>query len=927
MLWIKPNPWQSLTSLTTMFRTILGLIALGVACFPAVALQASTQLSSQVSPHRELLNRYCVTCHNETLRTAELLLDQAEVEDVSKNPQMWQKVVGKLQAGAMPPADMPRPDQASVDSFLAYLQRELQSVASAGGGMVPPEENQQAGLNSLTLVPSHASPHREFLNRYCITCHNETARTAGLMLDQANVVNVSEDAPVWEKVIRKLRAGQMPPPQMPRPTQVSLDAFTTYLKTELDRVAADNPNSGRSPVQRLNRTQYANAIRDLLAVEIDSASLLPADDSRHGFDNIGDVLTVSPVLLERYLSAARKIRRIAIGDPDAGPAFETYNISKYLMQDDRASEDLPFDSRGGIAVRHYFPLDAEYIIQVRLQRNSRELIRGLLEEPHQLDIRLDGGRLRLLTIGGERYGRSASIFSSGGTGDPAQENYERTADEALEVRFPAAAGVHLVQVAFLKENSVPEKPLQPRMTQDDYLQYKGGEPAVAKVSIGGPYDAKGLGETASRRKIFLCRPAVSQEEGPCAEKILSTLARRAYRRPLTDEDLRTLLRFYRAGSSEGGFEVGIGKALQRILVGPEFLFRIEQDPENVAQNTAYEITDLELASRLSFFLWSSIPDDELLDLAEGGKLSDSVVLEEQVRRMLSDSRSQALVDNFGAQWLHLRNLRSMIPDLEAFPYWDENLRRAFQQETELFFGSILREDRSVLDLLRADYTFVNERLAQHYGIPEIYGSHFRRVTLSDERRRGLLGQGSILTVTSYPNRTSPVLRGKWVLDNVLGTPPPPPPPNIPELRDRDEGGKILSMRQQMEQHRSNPVCASCHRLMDPLGFALENFDAIGRWRMTEGSTPIDSSGVLPDGTQFEGPVELSKILVRKKEEFIYTVTEKLLTYALARGIEYYDAPAVRKILQEAAASDYRWSSLILGIVKSTPFQMRRAQEL
>ncbi len=786
----------------------------------------------------------------------------------------------------------------------------------------------QAELLSSSPVPSPVSPHQQLVDRYCVVCHNETARTAGLMLDQADLVSVSNDAPIWEKVIRKLRAGQMPPAGMPRPTQASFDAFATYLKTELDRVAQTHPNPGRAPLQRLNRAEYTNAIRDLLAVEIDGTSLLPADDSRHGFDNIGDVLTVSPLLLERYLSVARKIRRLAIGDLTVGPLFETYNVSKYLMQDDRASQDLPFGSRGGIAVRHNFPLDAEYIVQIRLQKNSRRYIRGL-GEPHQLDLRLEGERIKLFTIGGEHKGRSAGIFSTAGLGDPEQERYERTADEALEVRFPVGAGMRLLQVAFLKETSVPEKPLQPAITQYDYSQYKGGEPAVATVAIGGPYDAKGVGETPSRRKILLCRPALSEQEEPCAEKILSTLARRAYRRPLTDEDLQTLLSFYRAGRNEGGFEAGIGMALERILVGPEFLFRIERDPANLASNSAYQVSDLELASRLSFFLWSSIPDDELLDLAEGAQLRDPAVLEKQVRRMLADARSQALVEHFGAQWLHWRNLRSKVPDLDVFPYFDANLREAFQQETELFFESMLREDRSVLDLLRADYTFVNQRLAQHYGIPDIYGSHFRRVTLRDEQRRGILGQGSILTVTSYPNRTSPVTRGKWVLENLLGTPPPPPPANVPELRNRNQAGKILSMRQQMEQHRANPVCASCHKLMDPLGFALENFDAIGRWRITDAKarTPIDASGVLPDGTMFEGPAELRSILMKKQEEFVYTVTEKLLTYALGRGVESYDAPAVRKVLREAAASDYRWSSLILSIVKSTPFQMRRSQEL
>ncbi|MCZ6489706.1 MAG: DUF1592 domain-containing protein [Acidobacteria bacterium] len=779
--------------------------------------------------------------------------------------------------------------------------------------------------SSSPAAPS-AAQYRAVLNRYCVTCHNEKLRTAGLTLEKIDIEKVSAGAEVWEKVIRKLRAGQMPPDGLPRPDSATYDSFATYLETELDRAAAANPNPGRLSIQRLNRAEYANAIRDLLAVEIDEGSLLPADDSRYGFDNVGDVLTVSPLLSERYMSAARKISRLAIGDPSIGPAFERYDVPKYLMQDDRVSEALPFGSRGGIAIRHHFPLDGEYVTRIRLQKNSRAYIRGL-GEPHRLDVFLDGARIKRFTIGGEIKGRSAPIFSTAAVGDIEQEHYERTADEALEVRFPAKAGTRLVGVAFLKETSVPEGPLQPRMTQYDFAQYKGGEPAVASVVIAGPYDAKGLGETDSRRKIFVCRPDAGEEDEPCAEKILSTLARRAYRRPLTGEDTRILMSFYRAGRSEGGFEAGIGTALERILVGPEFLFRIERDPANVAPGAAYPISDLELASRLSFFLWSSIPDDELLGLAENGRLKDPAVLEQQVRRMLGDSRLKALVSNFAGQWLHLRNLRSVSPDPEKFPYFDDNLREAFLQETELFFESLLREDRTVLDLLNADYTFVNERLARHYGIPNIYGSHFRRVRLSDENRGGLLGQGSILTVTSYANRTSPVIRGKWVLENILGAPPPPPPPDVPELRERNEEGKVLSMRQQMEQHRANPVCASCHKLMDPIGFALENFDGIGRWRTTDANTPIDSSGVLPDGTPFQGPAGLRKVLLlKRREQFVTTATEKLLTYALGRGVEDYDMPVIRSILREAAPGDYRWSSLVLGIVKSSPFQMRRSRE-
>ena len=783
---------------------------------------------------------------------------------------------------------------------------------------------QAAGLQN--LLPSHNPSYRAVLDQYCVTCHNQRARTAELLLDQADVEKIGQEPEVWEKVVKKLRSGAMPPAGMPRPDQATYDSLATYLETALDSAAESHPNPGRPALHRLNRIEYTHAVRDLLAVEIDGTTLLPGDDSRYGFDNIGEVLTVSPLLMERYLAAAGKISRLAIGDPDVLPVFETYNVPKYYAQDDRMNEDLPFGSRGGIAVRHHFPLDGEYLIKVRLAKNSRDYIRGL-GEPHHLDVRLDGVRVKRFTIGGESYGRSAGIFSSAAMGDPKQEVYERTADEILEVRFTASAGPRLVGVAFVKETSVPEGPLLPRMTQYDLLQYKGGAPGVASISIGGPYNDKGVGETPSRRKIFVCRPNTLQEEEPCARKILSTLARRAYRRPPTDTDIQTLLGFYKTGVTKGGFEEGIRRALARILVGPEFLFRMEFDPENVAPDSPYPISDLELASRLSFFLWSSIPDDQLLDLAERGQLKDPVILEQEVRRLLDDRRSKALVSNFGGQWLQLRQLRSVSPDPETFPYFDDNLREAFGQETELFLESLLREDRSVLDLLNADHTFVNERLARHYGIPNIYGSHFRRVKLEQVERRGLLGKGSILTVTSYANRTSPVLRGKWVLDHILGTPPAPPPANIPDLVEKDKDGKALSMREAMEQHRANPVCATCHSQMDPLGFALENFDGTGAWRTTDADAPIDPSGVLPDGTSFQGPVGLQKVLLESKSaEFITTVTEKLLTYALGRGVESYDAPAVRSIIREAAPNDYRWSSLILGIVKSTPFQMRRSWE-
>ena len=628
------------------------------------------------------------------------------------------------------------------------------------------------------------------------------------------------------------------------------------------------------------------------------------------------------------MSASRKVSRLAIGDPDIRPVAVTYELPRLLLQDDRMSEYLPFGSRGGIAIRHYFPMDGEYVIKIALARNSREYVRGIGEE-HQIDIRLDGVKIRQFTFGGEHRAKTGPLYSSANIiGEPAQEEYEHTADAGLEFRIPVKAGTRLLGITFPKETQEPEGLVLPRESGFDIARNKGGDPAVGSVIINGPFEIHGSGETASRRKIFVCYPTGAKNEDLCAKKILSTLAARAYRRPVTEEDNRTLLRFYQDGRKDGSFEEGIASALQMILVSPDFLIRIERDPENLPPDTAYRIGDLELASRLAFFLWSSLPDDQLLGWAERGRLKDPAILEQQVRRMLADSRSKALVSNFVGQWLYLRNLRMASPDHQSFPDFDENLRQAFQQETELFFESMLHEDRSVLDLLTADYTFVNERLARHYGIPNVYGSHFRRITVTDENRKGLLGQGSVLTVTSYASRTSPTLRGKWLLENILGSPPPPPPANVPSLKDRGENGQILSVRQQMERHRANPACSVCHARMDPLGFALENFDAIGQWRTSSGAdnTPVDSSGVLPDGTKFNGPADLRKILLKHPQDFATTVVEKLLTYALGRGVEYYDEPAVRRILRESAPGNYRWSSLILGVVQSAPFQMRMSRE-
>ena len=798
-------------------------------------------------------------------------------------------------------------------------------MADAGASGMPPQ-TVTAQTPASTIPSPPGSSSRAVFDKYCTTCHNQRRQTAGVMLDKMDLNHVGANAETWEKVVRKLRAQEMPPPGVPRPDQGTYRSVTAWLETALDLAAAARPNPGRVAAHRLNRAEYANAIRDLFALEIDSRALLLADDSdEQGFDNIAGVLSVSPALLERYMSAARKISRLVVGDPTIPPVFDTYSVPKGLVQDGRVSEDLPFGSQGGLAVRHYFPMDGEYAVRIRLKRQLYDYILGM-GVPHRLEVRLDGQRIKVFTVGGEAPGRPAPATFVGNTqsADAEWEDYLHLADAGLEVRFPATAGTRVVGVSFLDEPSEPEGVLQPpqrgfaRATNELY----DGKAAVESVAIGGPRNVTRPGETAGRRSLFVCRPAAGVAEEPCAAKILSRIARLAYRRPVTEEDVDTLLNFYKAGRVSGTFDAGIQLALERMLADPNFLFRIERDPENLAPGVPYRLTDLELASRLSFFLWSSIPDDELIDVAARGRLGDPTVLQRQVRRMLADARSRALVDNFAEQWLNLRRLQGAAPDQDVFPDFDENLREAFQQETALFVQSQLREDRSVVDLLSANYTFVNERLARHYGVPGIYGNHFRRVTFRDDTRGGLLGQGSVLTVTSYPNRTSPVLRGKWLLDNLLGAPPPPPPPEVPALQENRANGEILSVRERMQQHRKNPACAVCHVRMDPLGFALENFDALGKWRVTSDGSPIDASAALPDGTQFQGVAGLRKLLVSHREEFVGTFTEKLLTYALGRRVEYFDLPAVRKITREAAPNAYRWSSIILGIANSAPFQMR-----
>lgn len=776
-------------------------------------------------------------------------------------------------------------------------------------------------------ITGESAGRRQLLNTYCTACHNSKLKTAGLVLESVDTAQVGANAQIWEKVLRKLQSGQMPPVGRPRPDKDTLDQFLRHLVAALDSAAAASPNPGRPAVHRLNRTEYVNVVRDLLDLEIDGRALLPADDSGFGFDNNADVLTMSPALLERYVAAATKISRLAVGDPEVGPVISRYQVSKLLRQEERMNELQPFGTRGGAAVRHTFALDGEYTVKIRLKRGG-EIITGL-DKGDKLEVRLDGEQIKLFTVGGVEEMKGITYVS--GVSLPANRPdilkrylYDTTADDGFEVRFPVKAGTRVVSVAFLADASVEEGALG-NSGEREPRSWRSRWPGVEHIQISGPYNGTAPTDTPSHQRIFICHPSAPREEMPCAGNVLRALARRAYRRPVTDADIQGLLGFYEEGRRGGTFDKGIQFALERLLVDPEFLFRVERDPVGLKPGTVYELSDVELASRLSFFLWSRGPDEELLQVAERGKLRDPDLLARQVRRMLDDPRASSMVSNFSSQWLLVRNVRMHTPDVAMFPYFDDNLKEAFARETELFFDSQFREDRSVLDLLQADYTFVNSRLAELYGIPNVYGSHFRRVTVPDERRRGLLGHGSVLMVTSYPDRTSPVLRGKWILENLLGAPPPPPPPDVPALPQASQA-KPTTVRQRLEQHRANAFCASCHARMDPLGFPLEHFDPIGQWRDVDNNVPIDAAAVLPDGTKVDGPVAFRNALLARGDQFVTNFVEKLLTYALGRGVEYYDAPAVRRIVRDSAARDHRWSDIVLGIVKSTPFRTRRASE-
>jgi hypothetical protein len=777
------------------------------------------------------------------------------------------------------------------------------------------------------------------LDTYCITCHNQKLRTAGLALDTLDVTKPGANAEAWERVIAKLRASSMPPAGMPRPPAAAYHAVARSLEGELDREWAAHPNTGKiSPVHRLNRAEYQNAIRDLFTLDFDVKPLLPGDETADGsFDNFADVLSISTAHLERYLSVARQITRLAMGMPPVKPGLERFEIPLHVIQDDRQSEDLPLGSRGGLAIPYNFPVDGEYLIKVRLQRQYQDYIKGM-GWPQELDVRLDGKLLKRFTVGGGAKGRPAAASYAGDgepnfAGDPEWETYmQLTGDAALEVRAPITGGPHTVGVTFVRELWEPEglpQPLQRgRVIADDevYMDYAN----VGSVQIGGPFQSAGPPkESPSRRAILVCQPKTAGEENACATKILSRLARLAYRRPVTSGDVQTLMGFFETGRHDGGsFDAGIQFALERMLADPDFLLRVHRESAESGQGLAHA-SDLELASRLSFFLWSSIPDDHLLTLAEHGQLSTRATLDKEVRRMLADPRAvDALVNNFAAQWLNLRRVPEVVVDPERYPNYDLSLIQAFQRETELFVGSTIREDRPVANLLNADYTFVNERLARHYGIPGIYGSRFRRVTLPNhEQRGGLLGEGALLATTSYPDRTSPVLRGKWLLNNIFGLPVPPPPPGVDTSAvENKPGAPVKSMREKLALHRQSATCNSCHSVIDPLGFTLENFDVIGGWRMTdETGRPVDSTGSTVGGAKIEGLSGLRSLLLERPEQFPRTLTEKLMAYAIGRRLEYYDRPAVRKIVRDAAAADYRWSALILGIAESPTFLARVSQ--
>ena len=801
-------------------------------------------------------------------------------------------------------------------SVVAFIGVAWTSV----GGQVP-----AANVGAATTAQADVA------KTYCVTCHNDRVQTGGLSLEHLSLDRAGADAETLEKVVRKVRAGLMPPAGARRPERAVLDAFAAGVETAVDRAAAASPNPGRAPLHRMNRVEYANAVRDLLALDIDPTTLLPADDSSRGFDNIADVLGVSPSLLERYVAAAAKVSRLAVGERDAAPNQVTYTVRGDLSQN-RTLDGQPLGTRGGTTVRHNFPADGDYQIKLSLLKLSFGQVFGEGAEGEELEVTLNGQRVKLFKLDevpmffmrqtpGSHPEKPAPT-------DPLEQRVRMIPDIRLELTLKVKAGPQTIGVAFLNKNYTANEDLVRRPVSSTYDVFIGMQygystaPHLSRVVITGPYNPTGISDTPSRQRLLVCRPKTAAEETPCARQVIATLARRAYRRAVTDADVDALFSFYQQEKTRtGNFEAGVEMALRRVLADPEFIFRFEPTPAGVTPKTPYRVSDTELASRLSFFLWSSIPDDELLKLAIDGTLHQPAVLEKQARRMLADPKARALVTNFANQWLFLRDLKSANPDVTIFPDFDDNLRQGFQRETEMLFESVMREDRSVLDLLDADYTFVNERLARHYGIPNVYGPDFRRVPVPNDARRGLLGQGSLLLVTSNANRSSPVIRGKWILENLLGSPPPAPPPDVPPLEEKPTA-TAKSVRERIEQHRANPTCAGCHKIMDPIGLSLESFDAIGRWRSDDEGVKIDASGQLVDGTAIDGAAALRKALLARSDVFVAVMAEKLLMYGAGRETKYTDMPAVRTIMRDAAKGRYRFSDLILGVVKSPAFQMR-----
>jgi hypothetical protein len=793
---------------------------------------------------------------------------------------------------------------------LAYIQSPRASAAQATPRATP--------------AAAATPPDRALVDTYCVTCHNERLKTAELTLDTLDLSKIAPNAELLERVVRKLRNGDMPPEGKPRPDAATLETFLKGLERSLDQAAAASPNPGRVASHRLNRAEYVNAIHDLLALDVDGTELLPSDMAGFGFDNNADVLAITPGLMARYMAAATKISRLAVSSPDNRTVTQQYKVEFGTRQDSRMNEDMPLGTHGGMSVRHTFPLDGEYGFAVRLVRDGTvSSINGIEENEHEVELRIDYRLVKRFTIGGKFKGPDPGVLIAVPEDDldgQKVHDYRMNADKELEVRVPVKAGTHLVAVTFTDSLPSPATRGGRGGRGGSGVGAFGSQPAVDMFYISGPFNGKTAADSPSRQQVFICRPASSRDEDPCARRIISNLARRAYRRAVTDADIQPLVAVYTQGRRDRDFDFGIERALEALLSSPGFLIRFEHEPAGAKPGTAYKLNDEELAARLSFFLWRSVPDEELLIAASRGTLSQPATLSQQVKRMLADPRANRFMDDFGQQWLQVRNLKAHDVDQQVGAF-DPTLRDAMARETELFFESQVREDRPVQDLLSASYTYLNDRLADHYGIDGVFGSHFRRVTLKDDRRFGLLGQASILTETSYANRTSVVLRGMWVLETLLGAPPPPPPPNVPPLKENVPGQRPAALRERMEQHRASPVCSSCHSRMDPLGFALEHFDAIGKWRENDRGAEINATIAL-NGKTIDSPKAFREAILAQGDQYVRTVAEKLLTYALGRGLEYYDAPVVRKLVSDLKSQDYRWSSLVLGIVSSPPFQMR-----